>query len=548
MTFLPVVERELRVAARRRGTYRGRFGAAVAAMLVAAFVLMDNRGSSGEGGAYMFQFLAWLLFLYTGFVGTLVTTDCLSEEKREGTLGLLFLTDLKGYDVVFGKLVATSVNVFYGMLAVVPVLAIPLLLGAVTQAEVLRVVFVSVNLLFFFLSLGLAASAMCRQDHRAMALAIVVAVALLAGWPLASQLQIPPNPNPHAAFLSSRAYDCFIAFDDAAKPNARGDFWTNAMVTQVYSWIFIGLACWLTPRNWQDSVVGKRIGFERNAWSEFASAGRARTRTALLAVEPFLWRASRPESRRIWVWLPIALGGLLWYWTGLSDPGAMFEMSRDIVFLALTGVILKCWLAVAASRTLAEDRRTGGLELLLSTPLDEAQIVRGQRLALRRQFAAPVLTLLLANAICLIAEPPHFPPAVWGRSDRTMEFWLHFFVGAFLLFDMLALSWTGMWLGLASRKPNRAAIHTIVRILVLLCLVCFFGLMLYAMAAPMGGLDWKGLLIYPGLISLGTNLFFSVGAYTKLSGQFRAVVAEGLVHERRMEPPTPSARQLAEVE
>ena len=39
--------------------------------------------------------------------GVWFTADCLSEEKREGTLGLLFLTDLKGYDVVFGKLVAT---------------------------------------------------------------------------------------------------------------------------------------------------------------------------------------------------------------------------------------------------------------------------------------------------------------------------------------------------------------------------------------------------------------------------------------------------------
>ena len=29
-----------------------------------------------------------------------MTADCLSEEKREGTLGLLFLTDLRGYDIV----------------------------------------------------------------------------------------------------------------------------------------------------------------------------------------------------------------------------------------------------------------------------------------------------------------------------------------------------------------------------------------------------------------------------------------------------------------
>ena len=44
-------------------------------------------------------------------------------------MGLIFLTDLKGYDVVLGKLAATSLNGFYGLLAVFPLLAFPLLTG-----------------------------------------------------------------------------------------------------------------------------------------------------------------------------------------------------------------------------------------------------------------------------------------------------------------------------------------------------------------------------------------------------------------------------------
>lgn len=79
MTFLPIVERELRL------------------------------------GGVCFQLLA----------GTAVTADCLSEEKRDGTLGPLFLTDLRGYDVVLGKLVATALPVFYSLVAAIPVLALP---------------------------------------------------------------------------------------------------------------------------------------------------------------------------------------------------------------------------------------------------------------------------------------------------------------------------------------------------------------------------------------------------------------------------------------
>jgi len=67
--------------------------------------------------------------------GLFLTADCLSEEKREGTLGFLFLTDLRGYDVVFGKLVATSLRGFYAMLAALPVMGVTLVLGGITGEQ-----------------------------------------------------------------------------------------------------------------------------------------------------------------------------------------------------------------------------------------------------------------------------------------------------------------------------------------------------------------------------------------------------------------------------
>ena len=73
--------------------------------------------------------------IYCLFSGRISTADCLSEEKREGTLGLLFLTDLKGYDVVLGKLAATSVSAFYGLLAALPVLAVPVLAATCPAAR-----------------------------------------------------------------------------------------------------------------------------------------------------------------------------------------------------------------------------------------------------------------------------------------------------------------------------------------------------------------------------------------------------------------------------
>src|SRR5271165_4992133 len=133
MTFLPIVARELRVAARRSGTYWVRCGAALALMIIGAwFFLMMPLQAPQQVSMFLFRILTALAIFHCLLRGVWSTADCLAEEKRDGTLGLLFLTDLKGYDVVFGKLAATSLNGFYALLAVVPLMAVPLLLGGVT--------------------------------------------------------------------------------------------------------------------------------------------------------------------------------------------------------------------------------------------------------------------------------------------------------------------------------------------------------------------------------------------------------------------------------
>ena len=144
MSFLPIAERELRVAARLRSTFWVRIAAALVATIIGgAFFVLINAAGFGAGGTnpgqVIFAVLTWISLAASLSAGLFFTSDCLSEEKREGTLGFLFLTDLRGYDVVFGKLLATSMRGFYGLLAVFPVLAITLLLGGVTGEQFWKV-------------------------------------------------------------------------------------------------------------------------------------------------------------------------------------------------------------------------------------------------------------------------------------------------------------------------------------------------------------------------------------------------------------------------
>src|SRR5437867_1910095 len=162
MSFLPIVAREMRLAARRSGTYWSRFQVAVGALvptffLIAGPILFLSARQMGESTFHVLAFVAFLSVLLSA---VRLTADCLSSEKREGTLGLLFLTDLKAYDVVLGKLAATLLNAVFGVLALLPVIAIPILLGGVTLADLLRLGLVLFNCLFFALSFAMLISAL----------------------------------------------------------------------------------------------------------------------------------------------------------------------------------------------------------------------------------------------------------------------------------------------------------------------------------------------------------------------------------------------------
>ncbi len=92
MSFLPIVMRELRAASRRRQTYRLRTGANLTVILLGTWLfLVMQYEPQRKLSSYLFGTLSAGVILYSLLSGIRATADCLSEEKREGTLGLLFL-------------------------------------------------------------------------------------------------------------------------------------------------------------------------------------------------------------------------------------------------------------------------------------------------------------------------------------------------------------------------------------------------------------------------------------------------------------------------
>ena len=155
MYFLPIATRELRQATRGKTARRVRFWTTIISIVVGAVLLMfSGLFKSQEAGAMLFLILSSYAFGLCLLSGVFVTADCLSEEKRLGTLGLLFLTNLKGYDVVLGKFIARALNPLLALLAVLPVISFGLVMGGVSVGEFWRVALALLNALFLSLAAG----------------------------------------------------------------------------------------------------------------------------------------------------------------------------------------------------------------------------------------------------------------------------------------------------------------------------------------------------------------------------------------------------------
>src|SRR6185436_16175150 len=322
------------------------------------------------------------------------------EEKREGTIGFLFLTDLRGYDVVLGKLLATSLRTFYALLAVLPILGVTLLMGGVTGAQFWKTTLALVNALLFSLAVGLFVSAMSRDSQKAMGMTLFVVLMLALGGPVLEGLpRLRGGSFNPILSLASPGY-LFVT----ASAWGRTPFWTALLVNQIIAWTLLGLSCAVLPRTWQQKTETPSYRLNR-AFPEVRTRTASRRRK-LVSVNPVLWLASRERWPRVVIWILALLtlfaalitlaytnaftGGFSPAWMVWNYLGGLVTL---ILYLAITS---------HACRFFVEANRSGLIELLLATPLTAKQIVHGQWRALIRMFAAPLAVYLAAQLLAAV--------------------------------------------------------------------------------------------------------------------------------------------------
>lgn len=570
MTFLPIIGRELRVAARRKFTYWGRFSAAALALALFGMMMIIARASQGMAfrhGQEMFMVMKWFCFIYSSIAGLFLTADCLSEEKREGTLGLLFLTDLRGYDIVLGKLISQSAQSSYWLIAVFPVLAISLMLGGVEGSEFARGMLLVCNTTFFMLCLGMLASSMSREGIKALNLTLLLTLFFLGGMPFIDYCIARGDDQLFKPFFShaSPVY-AFVLNGPGSNPN----YWPELGLQHGLAWGFLVLASLIAPRTWQEKHAGNKSGGPGVAmrWRFGGSRARPRMRRKWLEKGAIHWVILRDR------WLPrlillvcVLLLGSIGYARLARHKDFTTESAIGLARVILT-VGVYFWLVVSAARFFSESRRSGALELILVTPIEPRELIRSQWKVLCRTFVLPVLLLLATQVAGQFAQlramqqayASYTPAPTVSAQDsdanakaaaqaqakaqaqamamakqqqsqallyQEISIWLDVVT---TLGSLISLAWFGMWMGLSSRKLTAAVLKTFGLCFVLPWVVGGFLFILLELGAVtitairvLQSSNWAMWLLplLFGLLQLAKDVLFVVWARSRLLTRFR---------------------------
>jgi len=528
MSLLPVIERELRVRARLGTTYwvRCGLGAVVTLVGIQSTLVYASAGVAASVGAATFHTLSWLGFLLA-WASVFVTADSISSERREGTLGLLFLTDLGRYDVVLGKLAAAGITAFYSLVGFVPALALVVLSGGVTGGEVARTALALLNALFVSLALGVCVSTRAQGHYQALRWAFFLS-GLLFVWPSLEILATGGSRATPGLWFSP--YGAFYLAPDAVYSTATWGFWVSLAIGHGTGWLLLSAASAFLARNWQELELPEAP----HTKARFSYASRLTSHAPLeppdgpdsppsstvpisnpiLDTDPICWLAWRMPGRGalIWAGALLLVGSVVFHVLFNPSFTLWFESALDLLF-SLGSAAAFAWLA---GRFFFQARRDGKLELLLSTPLGARDIVEGHWRSVWWPLRGPLLLVAFVIFLGFVLTGARAAPAgplvfllPWALVNKVL--------------DVVAVCWVGMWFGLRARKPSSTIAWTAGLVIAVPSVLRYLLLIVIDLSASWGVTAGLFLFLIWLVFYAVKNVFFIRWAAGKLRGELRTV-------------------------
>jgi ABC-type transport system involved in multi-copper enzyme maturation permease subunit len=390
-------------------------------------------------GSWLLGGLHTLLLGLILFIVPALTADCIAREKREGTLGLLFLTPLSAGGIVAGKALAQALRALTLWLAVLPILAIPFMTGGITWFDALSALSLEFCATVLCLAAGLLASSLARERNTAFLLAFLFGAGFLLLFSQLFQLIIVGAWRGFAALKQMG----WLELDTMSLLSGLHDVqgfagWSSiATFSAVLSEIWACL-CWASPpvvllifyvaalfaahrikRSWRDKVPSpRRESLLRRYCTPLFRRRFQRNMQRTLDRNPIAWLQQYSWKARLSKWGLGLLFALIEFVAVYARPGDDWVMAATLVPLLLTLVGLHTFVGVSG---FLEEKRSGALELILVTPISANKLILGRAWGLWKQFLPAGLILAGVYEVWL-----------WGnRSDS--DFFFEGVYGPFIL-------------------------------------------------------------------------------------------------------------------
>ncbi len=430
--FGPIFDKELRVSSRRRRNYLLRF---VYILSLSIFILfawysilgIRSSGSSvflvsrlSQAGRQIISTIVWFQFIAAQVISIVMLSSSVSDEIHRGTLAVLMTTPINSFQIVTGKLLSKLLQLMLLLAISLPLLAIIRIFGGVTWEYVASSVCITLSATFLAGALSLLLSITYRHAYTV----ILVTVALymvffgaLSG--LFNMLAV------NGMFIFDRQVtqsllamtNPFVAF---AAANAK---FIQSGVPSFFSWplhclLMLGVsAILITVAVWRmrKAAPAKTFGSSSKPWFAgamektltriFYKAGCRSSCSSIIPVKdpPILWREMRKgfvgRSRgeaAIFVLLTIAF---------LISAVLLVFSSRRISFLPqylmyAFYLVAMVRMAVFSAGSITAEKEARTWPVLLATPLEDRDIVRGKAVAaFRRNFPLLLLYIILVSIL-----------------------------------------------------------------------------------------------------------------------------------------------------
>ena len=102
------------------------------------FVWYVNHTDNPNDGHEALIAITFVSAIYFGLFAAISSSHTIALELRNNTLGLLFLTRLRSFEILLGKIIPNVIQCFLCLIAIFPILSLPMINGGVTLTDVLK--------------------------------------------------------------------------------------------------------------------------------------------------------------------------------------------------------------------------------------------------------------------------------------------------------------------------------------------------------------------------------------------------------------------------